>query len=118
MFWGWFHLKGIAKGNEFVEAEGFDETVGHLFIRGYELHVHDAVIDFFTHEMVGDVNVLDTSMKLSVLGEGNCALIVAEDYDDLRVRVSGPQELIEKSFQSNNFFDSQRLADILGFASE
>ena len=98
MFWNWFHPKGIAKGNEFVEAEGFDETVDYLFIREYELHVHGVVIDFFTHEMVSDVNVLDASMELSVLNEGNCVLIVVEDYDDLRIRVSGPQELIEESF--------------------
>ena len=118
MFWDWFHLKGIAKDNEFVEAEGFDETVDHLFIREYELHIHDVVINFFTHEMMSDVNVLDASMKLSVLDEGNCALIVVEDYNDLRIRVSRPQKLIKKSFQSNNFFDNQRLIDILGFASE
>ena len=68
--------------------------------------------------MVGDVNVLDASMELSVLDEGNCALIVAEDYDDLRIRVPGPQELVEESFQPNDFFDSQRLIDILDFASE
>ena len=98
MFWDWFHLKGIAKDNEFVEAEGFDEIVDYLFIREYELHVHDVVIDFFTHEMMSDVNVLDASMKLSVLDEGNCALIVVEDYDDLRVRVSRSQKLIKKSF--------------------
>ena len=98
MFWGWFHPKGIAKDNEFVEAEGFDEIVDHLFIREYELYVHDVVIDFFTHEMVSDVNMLDASMKLSVLNEDNCALIVVEDYNDLRVRVSRSQKLIEKSF--------------------
>ena len=118
MFWNWFHLKSIAKDNEFVETEGFDEIVDYLFIREYELHVHDIVIDFFTHEMMSDVNVLDASMELSVLDEGNCALIVVEDYDDLRIRVSRSQKLIEKSFQSNNFFNSQRLIDILGFASE
>ena len=78
-----------------------------MFIREYELHVHDVVINFFTHEIMSDVNVLDTSMKLSVLDEGNCALIVVEDYDNLRIRVSRPQKLIEKSFQSNNFFDNQ-----------
>ena len=98
MFWGWFHLKGIAKDNEFVETESFNEIVDYLFIREYELHVHDVVIDFFTHEMMDDINVLDAGMKLSVLDEGNCALIVVEDYDNLRVRVSRPQELIEKSF--------------------
>ena len=69
-----------------------------MFIREYELYVHDVVIDFFTHEMMNDVNVLDTSMELSVLDENNCALIVIEDYDNLRIRVSGPQKLIEKSF--------------------
>ena len=89
-----------------------------MFIREYELHIHDIVNDFFTHEIMNDVNVLDMSMKLSVLDEGNCALIVVEDYDDLRIRVSRSQKLIEKSFQSNNFFDNQRLIDILGFASE
>ena len=98
MFWGWFHLKGIAKGNEFVEAEGFDEIVDYLFIREYELHVHDVVIDFFTHEIMSDVNVLNASMKLSVLNENNCALIVVKDYNDLRIRVSRSQKLIEKSF--------------------
>ena len=98
MFWNWFHLKGIAKDNEFVETEGFDETVDYLFIREYELHVHGVVIDFFTHEMMGDVNVLDTNMELSVLDEGNYALIVVEDYNNLRIRVSGSQKLIEKSF--------------------
>ena len=106
MFWDWFHLKGIAKDNEFVEAEGFDEIVDHLFIREYELHIHDVVIDFFTHEMISDVNVLNASMKLSVLDEGNCALIVVEDYNNLRVGVSRPQKLIKKSFQSNNFFNN------------
>ena len=90
MFWDWFHLKGIAKDNEFVETEGFDEIVDYLFIREYELHVHDVVIDFFTHEMMNDVNVLDESIKLSVLNESNCALILVEDYDNLRVRVSRP----------------------------
>ena len=89
-----------------------------MFIREYELHVHDVVIDFFTHEIMGDVNVLNANMKLSVLDEDNCALIVVEDYDDLRVRVSRPQKLIKKSFQSNNFFNNQRLIDILDFASE
>ena len=88
MFWDWFHLKGIAKDNEFVETEGFDEIVDYLFIREYELHIHDVVIDFFTYEMMSDINVLDVSMKLSVLDEGNCALIVVEDYDDFRIRVS------------------------------
>ena len=82
------------------------------------MHVHDVVIDFFTHEMISDINVLDASIKLSVLDEGNCALIVAEDYNDLRVRVSRSQKLIKKSFQSNNFFANQRLIDILDFASE
>ena len=98
MFWDWFYLKGIAKDNEFVEAEGFDEIVDYLFIREYELHVHDVVIDFFTHEMMSDINVLDASIKLSVLNEGNCALIVVEDYNDLRIRVSRSQKLIKKSF--------------------
>ena len=98
MFWGWFHLKGIAKDNEFVEAEGFDKIVDYLFIREYELHVHDVVIDFFTHEIMGDINILDMSIKLSVLDESNCALIIVEDYNDLRVRVSRSQKLIEKSF--------------------
>ena len=118
MFWDWFHLKNIAKDNEFVETEGFDKIVDYLFIREYELHVHDVVIDFFTHEMISDINVLDAGIKLSVLDEGNCALIVVEDYNDLRVRVSKPQKLIKESFQSNNFFDNQRLIDILDFASE
>ena len=90
MFWGWFHLKNIAKDNEFVEAEGFDEIVDYLFIREYELYVHDVVIDFFTHEIMSDINVLDTSMKLSVLNEDNYALIIVEDYNNLRVRVSRP----------------------------
>ena len=98
MFWDWFHLKGIAKGNEFVEAEGFDEIVDYLFIREYELHVHDVVIDFFTHEIMSDINMLNASMKLSVLNESNCALIVVEDYNNLRVRVLKSQKLIEKSF--------------------
>ena len=118
MFWDWFHPKGIAKGNEFVETEGFDEIVDHLFIREYELHIHGVVIDFFTHEMMSDVNMLNASIKLSVLDESNCALIVVEDYDNLRVRVPRSQELIKKSFQSNNFFNNQRLIDILDFASE
>ena len=69
-----------------------------MFIREYELHVHDVVIDFFTHEIIGDINVLDANMKLNVLDEGNCALIVVEDYDNLRVRVSRSQKLIKKSF--------------------
>ena len=118
MFWDWFHFKSIAKNNEFVETESFNEIVDYLFIREYELHVHDIVVDFFTHEMMSDINVLDTSIKLSVLDEGNCALIVVEDYNNLRIRVSRSQKLIKKSFQSNNFFDSQRLIDILDFASE
>ena len=98
MFWDWFHLKNIAKDNEFVEAESFNKIVDYLFIREYELHVHDVVIDFFTHEMISDVNVLNTSIKLSVLDESNCALIVVEDYNDLRIRVSKSQKLIKKSF--------------------
>ena len=98
MFWGWFHPKSIAKDNEFVEAESFDEIVDYLFIREYELHVHDVVIDFFTHEIMSDINVLDADMKLSVLNENNCVLIVVEDYNDLRIRVSRSQKLIKKSF--------------------
>ena len=98
MFWDWFHLKDIAKNNEFVEAEGFNETVDYLFIREYELHVHDVVIDFFTHEMMSDINVLNASMKLSVLNENNCALIVIEDYNDLWVRVSKPQKVDWEEF--------------------
>ena len=82
------------------------------------MHIHDIVIDFFTHEIMSDINVLDASMELSVLDEGNCALVVIEDYSNLRVRVSRSQKLIKKSFQSNNFFNSQRLIDILDFASE
>ena len=88
MFWDWFHLKDIAKDNEFVEIESFNEIVDYLFIRGYELHVHDVVIDFFTYEIMSDINVLDASIKLSVLNESNCALIVVKDYNDLRIRVS------------------------------
>ena len=98
MFWDWFYFKNIAKDNEFVEAEGCNEIVDHLFIREYELHVHDVVINFFTHEIISDVNVLDTSMKLSVLDKSNYALIVVEDYNNLWVRVSRSQKLIEKSF--------------------
>ena len=77
-----------------------------MFIRKYELHIHDIVIDFFTHEIISDINILNASIKLSVLDESNYALIVVEDYDDFRIRVSRPQKLIEKSFQSNNFFNN------------
>ena len=69
-----------------------------MFIREYELYVHDVVIDFFTHEIMSDVNVLDTSIKLSVLNESNCVLIVVKDYNNLRVRVPRPQKLIKKIF--------------------
>ena len=69
-----------------------------MFIREYELYVHDVVIDFFTHEIMSDINVLDTSIKLSVLNESNCVLIVVKDYNNLRVRVPRPQKLIKKIF--------------------
>ena len=62
------------------------------------MHVHDVVIDFFTHEMMSDINVLNVSIELRVLDKSNCVLIVVEDYNDLRVRVSRPQKLIKKSF--------------------
>ena len=78
MFWDWFHPKNIAKDNEFVETEDFDKIIDYLFIREYELHIHDVVINFFTHEMISDINVLNTSIKLSVLDESNCVRVAVK----------------------------------------
>ena len=76
-------------------------------------NVHSAIIDFFAHEMVGDVNVLGASMELSVLCEGDCALIVTENHSGFRVRIVGPKELIKKILQPDSFLGSLCLTDIL-----
>ena len=59
-------------------------------------NVYSVIIDFFAYEMMGDVNVLGASMKLSVLCEGDCVLIVIENYSDFRVRIVGLKKLIKE----------------------
>ena len=77
------------------------------------MDIHNTIIDFFAHKMVGDVNVFGASMELSVFCEGDCALIVLKDHGGLGIRIVRPQELIEKVFQPDSFLNSLRLTDIL-----
>ena len=67
--------------------------------------------------MVSDINVLGASIKLSVLCEGDCVLIVIENYSDFRVRIVGPKELIKEILQLDSFLNSLCLTDILCFIS-
>ena len=62
------------------------------------MNIHNIIIDFFAHKMMGDVNVFDASMKLNVLCENDYVLIVFEDYNNLKIRIIKSQKLIKKIF--------------------
>ena len=82
------------------------------------MNIHNIIIDFFAYKMMNDVNVFDVSIKLSVLCESDCALIVLKDHDDLKIRIVKSQKLIKKVLQSNNFLNNLRLIDILCLTNE
>ena len=67
---------------------------------------------------MGDVNVLNASIKLSVLCEGDCVLIVIENHNNFRIRIVEPKKLIKKILQPDSFLSSLCLTDILYLTSE
>ena len=52
--------------------------------------------------------MFNVNMKLSVFYKNDYVLIIFKDYDDFKIRIIKSQELIEKIFQSNNFFNNLR----------
>ena len=62
--------------------------------------------------------MLNASIKLSVLCEGNCALIITENYNNLRIRIVRPKKLIKKILQLDSFLNSLYLTDILYLISK
>ena len=47
---------------------------------------------------MSDVNVFNTSIKLSVFCEDDYILIVFKDHNDFKIRIVKSQKLIEKVF--------------------
>ena len=68
--------------------------------------------------MMNNVNVFDVNMKLNVLYENDCVLIILKDYNNFKIRIVKSQKLIKKVFQSNNFLNNLYLIDIFYFISE
>ena len=68
--------------------------------------------------MMSDVNVFNVSMKLNVLYENDCVLIILKNYNNFKIRIVKSQKLIKKVFQSNNFLNNLYLIDIFYFINE
>ena len=68
--------------------------------------------------MISDVNVFNANIKLSVLYESDCVLIVFKNHDDFKIQIVKSQKLIEKVFQLNNFLNNLRLINIFYFINK
>ena len=68
--------------------------------------------------MINDINIFNANMKLNVLCESDCVLIIFKNYDNFKIRIVKSQKLIEKVFQSNNFFNNLHLIDIFYLINE
>ena len=62
--------------------------------------------------------MLNTSIKLSVLCESNCVLIIIENYSNLKIQIVKSKKLIKKIFQLDSFLSSLYLIDILYLISK
>lgn len=109
--WARFKADETAKEFEFVSTEGFGEVIGDLFVGGNVLEVHIAIGNLTANSMVLNVDMLDSTMVLRVLCQGDCALIVIEDND--RLKGTGGANLTEQTAEPNSFFGGLGLADIL-----
>ena len=67
---------------------------------------------------MSDNNVFNINIKLNIFCESDYVLIIFKDYNNLKIRIIKSQKLIEKIFQSNNFFNNLRLIDIFYFINE
>ena len=67
---------------------------------------------------MNDVNVFNANMKLNVFYKNDYVLIIFKNHDNFEIRIVKSQKLIEKVFQSNNFFNNLRLIDIFCFINK
>ena len=68
--------------------------------------------------MINDVNVFNANMKICVFCENYYVLIILKNYNDFKIQIIKSQKLIEKVFQSNNFFNNLYLIDIFYFINK
>ena len=62
--------------------------------------------------------MFNASIKLSVFCENDYVLIIFKNHNNFEIQIIKSQKLIEKIFQSNNFFNNLRLIDIFYFINE
>ena len=64
---------------------------------------------------MSDINMFNINIKLNVLCENDCVLIILKNHNNFKIRIVKSQKLIEKVFQLNNFFNNLRLINIFCF---
>ena len=60
------------------------------------LNVYNIVVNFFFYKIVNNINILNTSIKLSILYKNNYVLIITKNNYSFRVRVVRFKELIKE----------------------
>ena len=68
--------------------------------------------------MMSDINVFNANIKLNVLYENDCVLIVIKNHNNFKIQIIKPQKLIEKILQSNNFLNNLHLINIFYLINE
>ena len=58
-----------------------------MFVNKNILNIYNIIINFFAHKMMNDVNVFNVNIKLNVLYEDDCVLIIFKNYYNLKIRI-------------------------------
>ena len=77
----------MAKDNKFIETSNFDKIINHLFVNKNILNIYNIIIDFFAHKIMSDINVFNVNIKLNVLCENDCVLIIFKNHNNFKIRI-------------------------------
>ena len=67
---------------------------------------------------MGDINIFNINMKLSVLCEGDNILIILKNNDNFKIQIVEIKKLIKQFFQLNDFFNNLNLINIFYLVNE
>ena len=82
------------------------------------MYIYNIIINFFSHEMMCDINIFNTNIKLNIFCENYNFLIVIKNHDNFKIQIIKIKKLIKFFFQLNDFFDNLYLIDIFRFTNK
>ena len=66
-----------------------------MFINKNKLNIYNIIIDFFSHEMIDDIDIFNINIKLNVFCEGDNVLIILKNNNNFKIRIIEMKKLIK-----------------------